>query len=283
MYKNHRMFPPIMNKSIKYLPLELYGYLYEVFRGKKFAKNFLPSPYHVRVLCYHDIPKDNIPLFEKQIEFLKREFRVINAEQLRDFFLGRNFLPDVNVFLTFDDGSTDQYYAAETLDRHKIQGCFFVNTADREERFILARPNSKLPPMTWDQIRDLHRRGHVIGSHGDSHFNLSTLQPIEIRDELVVAKTKIEKEIGEQVDFFAFPYGTAKELSQEALLIAKKYYDFNFTFLPGKNHFASANRFLIQRTGIGPRYSLPYVRALMLGLKDWRKRNQIRFLSNLIF
>jgi peptidoglycan/xylan/chitin deacetylase (PgdA/CDA1 family) len=267
---------------IKYWPLEVYGRLYETLQFEKFARSFLPGGYHVRVICYHDIPERDLPLFDKQIAFFKKEYTIIDARQLKDFFLGRGFLPNANVFITFDDGSADQYKAAEVLDQYKIQACFFVNTGDRDKEFINARPGTKLPPMTWEQIKDLHRRGHIIGSHTVSHANLSRLQPYEIAREMLESKKSLEAAIGDKVEFFAFPYGTLKEISQEALLIAKKFYDFNFIFVPGKSHFASANRFLINRTGIGPRGCVYSLRAVMAGLKDWPKKTECERLRELL-
>ena len=39
-------------------------------------------------------------------------------------------------------------------------------------------------PMTWDQVTDLHNRGHVIGAHTLDHLNLA-----ELNDELLSAVT----------------------------------------------------------------------------------------------
>jgi len=97
------------------------------------------------------------------------------------------------------------------------------------------------------------------------------------------SKNLLETATGDKVEFFAFPFGTLKQISQEALLIAKKYYDFNFTFVSGKNHFSNANRFLINRTGIGPRDSLYQLQAVMAGFKDWPKKKERDKLRELLF
>jgi len=271
-----------VSNKLKYLPLDIYGRAYTALNFEKFSKSFLPEDYHVRVICYHEILEKELPLFEKQVAFFQQNFTVINAQQLKDFFLGKGFLPSSNVFITFDDGSADQYMAADVLDKYKIQACFFVSTGDRDKEFINARPVTKLPPMTWEQIKDLYGRGHIIGSHTVTHPNLSRLQPYEIAQEMLESKKALEAAIGDKVEFFAFPYGTLKEISQEALLIAKKFYDFNFIFVPGKSHFANANRFLTNRTGVGPRDSLYSLRAVMSGLKDWRKRTECEQLRQLL-
>lgn len=273
--------------KIKYLPLELTGWLLNRDLTKKFIKNFLCDEFYIRVLCYHDIADNKVGLFEKQIAFLKKEHRVINiinTQQLRDFFWGRGFLPGINVLLTFDDGSVDHYTnVAPILEKYGFSGCFFINTDDIEKGdFIASRPESKIYPMSWEQVRDLAKRGYTIGSHGARHYNMTELQPYQIYDELYGSKKILEKKIGNEVDFFAFPSGTDKELSQESILIAGEIYDFNFIFLPGKNRFVNANRYLIRRTGVSPNYSVNHLRALISGTKDFLYSRRLRRLEHFL-
>jgi peptidoglycan/xylan/chitin deacetylase (PgdA/CDA1 family) len=66
----------------------------------------------------------------------------------------------VPVFLTFDDGAVGSYtFAAASLEERGWRGYFFITTDwIGREGFMDRR-----------QIRDLHDRGHVIGSHSCSH------------------------------------------------------------------------------------------------------------------
>jgi peptidoglycan/xylan/chitin deacetylase (PgdA/CDA1 family) len=67
---------------------------------------------------------------------------------------------DPPVFLTFDDGGVSAHAAiADALERHGWPGHFFV-TAGR-----IGTPAF----LSAAQIRDLRRRGHVIGTHSYSH------------------------------------------------------------------------------------------------------------------
>jgi peptidoglycan/xylan/chitin deacetylase (PgdA/CDA1 family) len=63
------------------------------------------------------------------------------------------------LLLTFDDGGASARDIAERLDRYGWRGHFFV-AADR-----IDTPSF----VTSAEIRDLHARGHVIGSHSCSH------------------------------------------------------------------------------------------------------------------
>jgi peptidoglycan/xylan/chitin deacetylase (PgdA/CDA1 family) len=60
---------------------------------------------------------------------------------------------------TFDDGGSSAMTAAETLEAHGFVGHFFVTTNYIGTRGFL----------TERHIRDLARRGHVVGSHSCSH------------------------------------------------------------------------------------------------------------------
>jgi hypothetical protein len=64
------------------------------------------------------------------------------------------------VVLTFDDGGVSaSTLVAGILEKHNWRGHFFVTTNFVGEAGFLDE----------DQIRDLHKRGHVIGSHSCSH------------------------------------------------------------------------------------------------------------------
>ncbi len=66
---------------------------------------------------------------------------------------------DVPVLLTFDDGGAGAIYTADMLDELGWKAHFFV-TAGRIDSagFLTSR-----------QVRELHARGHVIGSHSYTH------------------------------------------------------------------------------------------------------------------
>lgn len=67
---------------------------------------------------------------------------------------------EVPVFITFDDGTSGGYTcSAGALEQHQWRGHFFITTD------WIGRPGY----MNCEQIRELHGRGHVIGSHSCSH------------------------------------------------------------------------------------------------------------------
>src|ERR1035438_7697935 len=64
------------------------------------------------------------------------------------------------VLITFDDGGVSSLHPiADLLESHGWRGHFFITT-DR-----IGTPGF----LTEAQLRELHRRGHIVGSHSRSH------------------------------------------------------------------------------------------------------------------
>jgi peptidoglycan/xylan/chitin deacetylase (PgdA/CDA1 family) len=59
--------------------------------------------------------------------------------------------------------------------------------------------------MTWDKIRKLDERGHIIGSHTLTHPNLAHVGEKELHWELSESKRIIENELDAPVDHFSYP------------------------------------------------------------------------------
>lgn len=77
------------------------------------------------------------------------------------------------LFLNFDDGGVSALDVAQILEEKGWRGHFFIVTGKIGSKGFLNR----------DEIRDLHRRGHVIGSHSHEHpdifYNLSEEQMLD--------------------------------------------------------------------------------------------------------
>jgi peptidoglycan/xylan/chitin deacetylase (PgdA/CDA1 family) len=65
-------------------------------------------------------------------------------------------------------------------------------------------PNQRLM-MSWEQLRELRKQGHVVGSHSLSHPNLAYLAKDEAEQELLTSKQKLEQQLSEPVWHFAYP------------------------------------------------------------------------------
>lgn len=62
-------------------------------------------------------------------------------------------------------------------------------------------------PMRVEQVVDMHRRGHELGSHGVSHPMLPQLDDAELRRELEGSRSILSDWIGQPVRGFCYPNG----------------------------------------------------------------------------
>lgn len=85
--------------------------------------------------------------------------------------------------------------------------------------------------MSWDEIREISEEGHVIGSHTRSHPDLTQLSVSETRKEVVESKTRLEKELGVEIDAFAYPFGASNDQTEK--LIESAGYLFGLGSEPG--------------------------------------------------
>lgn len=100
--------------------------------------------------------------------------------------------------LHFDDGGTSALATADQLERHGWIGFFHITT-DRlgTEGFL-----------TIPELRSLHDRGHVIGSHSCSHpTRMSALPREQILREWSESRQTLEEILGEDVVVASLPGG----------------------------------------------------------------------------
>lgn len=62
-------------------------------------------------------------------------------------------------------------------------------------------------PMSWNEARDLHRRGFSIGAHGVTHAILTNEEPARARLEIEESLATVTAEVGMPRASFAFPNG----------------------------------------------------------------------------
>src|SRR5215216_2949747 len=98
--------------------------------------------------------------------------------------------------ITFDDGGRSALAAAELLERRSRIGHFFVTTDYIGARGFLAE----------HEIRELARRGHVIGSHSCSHpLRMAHCSWLQVFDEWTRSCSILTDIVGEDVRVASVP------------------------------------------------------------------------------
>ena len=100
--------------------------------------------------------------------------------------------------LTFDDGAASALEAAEQLARRSWRGHFFIATE------LVGTPGF----LTWDEVGELARGGHVVGSHSCSHPDRMAACPPEVLlDEWSRSRAVLAEALGRPVSTASVPGG----------------------------------------------------------------------------
>jgi len=160
------------------------------------------------------------------------------------------------VALTFDDGGESFYSViAPVLEKYGFKGYFFITTSLIGTKGFVSR----------EQVKELHTRGHVIGTHSHTHpKNISNLSYGKIEEEWSNSVEILSNIISEKVRVASIPGGFYSEKSRKALL--KCGIEIIFTSYPSRKVRHNAdNQYIIGRFSIK---------------KDTSSKSLIRLISN---
>lgn len=223
------------------------------------------------VINYHGTQKKFLPNFRKQIIYFKRFFEIISPAQLNDFYLGKiNYFEKPLLLITFDDGFKNNLYAAEILEEYNISAYFFIvpdyinSTLEQQmqlsdkniypniNRFIDNEPED-FQHLTWTEIEGLLTKGHVIGSHTQTHRLIAKNSTFENSlKEIETSKKNIAEKLGlntSSINAFCSTHDTLLSIDVKELRLIKKNYEFHFTTIPGANK-EYGSKFFIKRVNI---------------------------------
>ena len=113
----------------------------------------------------------------------------------------------LRVTLTFDDGLKDHLIvAASELEKRGWRGTFNI---------ITDRIGSKDNSLTWNDVRELVRRGHEVTTHTKSHPNLVKMlkdgKADEVRREIAESRDLIAEKTGFTPRYMCSPYVAQNE------------------------------------------------------------------------
>lgn len=231
------------------------------------------------VVVFHrvtdDIPLDGLTVrvdwFRDFCKLMQTRFNVITLTKLHQILQAGETPPRRTVAITFDDSYRDNLFAARLLNAHGLPATFFVPTQSigTEHTYFWDAELPKMANLTWDDLKEMQSLGHEIGSHTVTHADLGALTPDDARQELSESKRVLEGNLGQPVQFFAYPFGARHNCPAEYLpMIRELGYEAAFSCHGGvvTSHF---------RGQILPRLAMPYFRSLthlelqLAGCLDW--------------
>lgn len=261
-----------MKRFLRNLYLIFFGYFKRPSSGIHIINAHFVSPF---------ISNENGSIvFEKFLKHLARYCKFISLQEATNLIVNRRFPEkDCMVAFTFDDGFEECYtIIAPILEKYNVRGAFFINAnyIGSNEKYQRGFNNRILTfekyPMNWDQIKDLHRRGHIIGSHTLDHLNMADLSNDEIDYQLKTNKQIIENKLNCDCEYFAWTYGQMKHFPDNALKITKKYHKFIFSATNFTKYF-SMDGFVLNRRHIEPFWQKSHIYYFL----SFKKNNNFFF------
>ena len=161
----------------------------------------------VPILCYHRISESakgdysvSPATFEAHMKVLADSgFRSVLPDQLYDYLVFNNPLPEKPVMISFDDSRTEHFtVAAPIMEKYGFRGAFFIMTITYNKKNY----------MSTEQIKELAEKGHTIGLHSWDHTMATKYKgETDWQQQVVNPKAKLEGIMGKPVDYWAYPNG----------------------------------------------------------------------------
>lgn len=236
------------------------------------------------VLTYHRVGSCAQPLhpsltvsernFERQVRWLSRlGFETITPSQWAAWRARGGQLPKKPVLLTFDDGYADLTAFALPLlrDLGLTAGIFVVSgEIGGRNSWDEFKDGERSPALlNREQIKAWARQGFEVGAHTRTHPHLSGRPSSRVLDqEIRGSKTDLEQVLAEEVNCFAYPFGSHDEVAREFVCGA---FQLALTIEEGINDLTT-DPFQLRRTMVQPGDSLlDCFSRLYLGFSVWQR------------
>jgi len=130
---------------------------------------------------------------------------------------------DKLVALSFEDAYASVYeYAWPTMERYGFRGTLFVvaGYVGRQNQWNTNFGGRRFRHLNWKELKTLSEAGWEIGSHTESHRDLTALNTEELMRELRESKQALEDALGVSVQILSYPFGRYDERVRDAAMEA---------------------------------------------------------------
>ncbi|MHC9543687.1 MAG: polysaccharide deacetylase family protein [Vulcanimicrobiota bacterium] len=249
------------------------------------AGRFYYGKAHIKAVGYHSVAPLDVSNFRRQMDLYMKHYSPASLDDLNNLLVHGHWQKAMpGIIISFDDGLSNNYsVVAPVLEEYGMRGLFFIpsdfinqSPADQktyadEHRIIIPDDytgNGRLA-LTWDEIADLAKRGHMLGSHTHSHCRFYSSVPQEqMQVEMSESKRLLEESLKQRIDAFAWVGGETETYNSIASYwIAKAGYTVSFTTIPIPIT-PKTNPFLLGRMNVEADWPLSIVRFQLCGAMD---------------
>ena len=233
----------------------------------------------VRILLFHDLPDADTARFRELLQFIGENYRFADPSQFEEARSSK----ELSFIISFDDGFRSQLKVTrEFLDPIGVKALFFICPSfaglagdsvldfirDKMERKDVNELDPSLEPIGWDELGALAADGHEVGCHTMTHARLSAIDSDEnLEKEIVAAAEDIETKVGQEVKWFAYPFGNIGSINRKAMRVIAKKYRYCCSGLRGINN-AGTKPMCIAREYVNLKEPFEYSSRVLLGALD---------------
>ena len=193
----------------------------------------------IQFLYIHHVFDDEIKNFDKLLNYLSKHHNFISYSKAVNKILTGD-IDKSYICISSDDGFKNNLNAVKIMNKYGVKGCFFVNPdtiglKDFSKIKLFCNNILRCAPtefMEWDDLENLIKYGHEIGSHTMNHIKISETNINVVEDNINESYQILSKRLGE-VSHFAYPYGRYFHFNKQA---------FDLVFKAGFISCASAER-----------------------------------------
>ncbi|SIR37735.1 Polysaccharide deacetylase [Peribacillus simplex] len=175
------------------------------------------SAVQLPILMYHSISEGNglrVPIeeFRSQMAWLRENGYYTLSPEEAYLVLTENRMPSEKcVWLTFDDGYTDNYTEAFPILKENDM---------KATVFMIGKSIGKGHHLTENQMLEMSRNGISIESHTINHLELNRMTAVQQEAEMVQSKELFDRMLDQDTTVLSYPVGRYNEeslrLSEEA-------------------------------------------------------------------
>jgi len=153
-------------------------------------------------------------VFEEHVRYIAESGRAVGLPELIAALQGEGNCPSDAVAITFDDGFAATFEnAMPVLERYRMPTTMFLvsNRIGGHNDWMTSNGFPRRELMTREQVLSMRDAGVTLGSHTRSHPRLTEVDSARLGDEIAGSKADLEDLLGQEVGYFAYPFGLFDE------------------------------------------------------------------------
>ncbi len=175
-----------------------------------------------RTLHYHNTPKLNEKLYEKQLDYMNEHYKTVCPEEVKNYLGGAARGERPSIVIGVFDGYRNNYDVLWRLLEERGMKAWYLLVTDfldapaaRQEGVLLPYRMQWMPgeyadgryAMDWEEAARISEN-HVIVNHSATHYPLTDKTPEDtIQYEVVHAHERIVEKLGKKPDVFSWLWG----------------------------------------------------------------------------